>query len=147
MAKYDKDKVDALIKGKYVDCKVNMVPASLKETYSDLVSKNPVLVSRELIVDGRVIFGVEYAQDGEVAGLYTTDEKGKRVNFEHSFEEGSNSAANMLAQRLWCVKASVMHGLTKPAVNDIKPVDKPAEENGTEVKLNKRVPVKPGSER
>lgn len=84
----------------YFDCKVDMVPASLKETYSDLVSKKPVLVSRELIVDNRPLIGIEYAPDGEVVSVYTTDHKGKRVNFENAAEDKSNTAPDLIAQRL-----------------------------------------------
>lgn len=96
----------------YFDCKVDMIPTSLKETYSDLVSKNPVLVSRELIVDNRPLIGIEYAPDGEVVSVYTTDLKGKRVNFENAAEDKNNTAPDLFAQRLAEAK-SIMPKHTK----------------------------------
>ena len=104
-----------LQKQKYYDWKVDIVHASLKETYSDLVSKNPVLVSRELIVDGRPLIGIEYAPDGEVASVYTTDSKGKRVNFENAAEQtASNTAPDLISQRLAEAK-TIVHDTQKSA--------------------------------
>ncbi len=118
--KVDFSKVEDLQKQKYFDCKVDLVPASLKETYSDLVSKNPVLVSRELIVDGRPFIGIEYAPDGEVASVYTTDAKGKRVNFENAAEQtASNTAPDLIAQRL--AEAQIAMHQNKPAVEIEQP--------------------------
>lgn len=111
--KVDYSKVEDLQKQKYFDCKVDLVPASLKETYSDLVSKSPVLVSRELIVDGRPLIGIEYAPDGEVASVYTTDAKGKRVNFENAAEQTTPHAApDLISQRLAEAK-TIVHDTTK----------------------------------
>lgn len=121
--KVDFSKVEDLQKQKYFDCKVDLVPASLKETYSDLVSKKPVLVSRELIVDGRPLIGIEYAPDGEVASVYTTDAKGKRVNFENAAEQtNSNAAPDLISQRLAEAK-NIVHDTTHTAE-----VEKPAPE-------------------
>lgn len=107
--KYDKDKVEAKLKQEYFARKVDFIPTSLKETYSDLVSKEPVLVSRELIVDGRPLIGIEYAPDGEIASVYTTDNKGKRVNFENTDEEKLNAAPDILSRRLANVKNTITH--------------------------------------
>ncbi len=98
--KIDYAKAEKLQDQTYFDCKVDMVPASLKETYSNLVVKNPVLVSRELIVDGRPLIGIEYAPDGSVVNVYTTNMKGKRVNFENAAEEKTAAAPDLIAQRL-----------------------------------------------
>lgn len=98
--KVDYTKAETLQKQKYFDCKVNMVPASLRETYSDLVSKKPVLVSRELIVDGHPLIGIEYAPNGEVASVYTTDTKGMRVNFENAIEHTEHTSKDLISQRL-----------------------------------------------
>lgn len=96
----DYTKAEKLQEQTYFDCKVDMVPASLRETYSDLVSKKPVLVSRELIVDGRPLIGIEYAPSGEVASVYTTDAKGKRVNFENAAEHTEHTSKDLISQRL-----------------------------------------------
>lgn len=98
--KVDYTNAEEFQKKTYFDCKVDMIPTSLKETYSDLVSKNPVLVSRELIVDNRPLIGIEYAPSGEVVSVYTTDAKGKRVNFENAAEDKNNTAPDLFAQRL-----------------------------------------------
>jgi len=74
------DKYTALINQGYLENKLKMIPTSVKETYSSLVEKNPVLVSRELIADDRVMLGVEYAPDGTAVKAYTTDNKGRQVN-------------------------------------------------------------------
>lgn len=100
MTKVDYTKAEKLQEQKYFDCKVDMVPASLKTTYSDLVSKNPVLVSRELIVDGRPLIGIEYAPNGDVASVYTTDLKGKRVNLENSVEHTERTSKDLISKRL-----------------------------------------------
>ncbi len=113
--KYDKDKVEAQLNQEYFSCKVDMVPASLKETYSDLVSKKPVLVSRELIVDGRPFIGIEYAPDGDVASVYTTDVKGRRVNFENTAEKtASNTAPDLISERLATVRGSHKEAAYEP---------------------------------
>lgn len=105
--KYDKDIVEAQLNQEYFARKVDMVPASVKETYSDLAGKNPVLVSRELVVDDRPLIGIEYAPDGEVASVYTTDAKGRRVNFENTAEKAtSNAAPDLISERLAMVKGS-----------------------------------------
>lgn len=108
--KYDKDKVEAKLNQEYFARKVDLVPVSLRETYSDLVSKNPVLVSRELMVDGRPLIGIEYTTDGEIANVYTTDAKGKRVNFENTAEQStSNTAPDLISERLAAVKDTITH--------------------------------------
>ncbi len=98
--KVDYTKAEQLQDQTYFDCKIDMVPASLKTTYSELVSKNPVLVSRELIVDGRPLIGIEYTPNGEVASVYTTDIKGKRVNFENSAEHADYTSKDLITQHI-----------------------------------------------
>lgn len=73
------DKYTALINQGYLENKLKMIPTSVKETYSSLDEKKPILVSRELIADGQVMLGVEYAPDGTAVNAYTTDNKGQKV--------------------------------------------------------------------
>lgn len=121
--KVDYSTAEKLLKESQFNCKVDLIPASLKETYSELVSKNPVLVSRELIVDGRPLIGIEYAPDGKVATVYTTDAKGKRVDFENSAGQESNTAQDIISQRL---------AKTKEAIHD----------NGKTVAVERPAPAK-----
>lgn len=64
-----------------IDFKLQMVPASIKNTYSSISGKDE-LVSRELIVNNNQVFiGIEYA-NGEPVSAYTTDPTGKRISLE-----------------------------------------------------------------
>ena len=73
--------IEALLNEKYFESKIDMIPASLKTIYSAVGGKD-VLVARELIINDRVMLGVEYTPDGLIAGAYTTDKNGRRVRVE-----------------------------------------------------------------
>lgn len=96
------DKYSALINQGFLENKIKMIPTSIKETYSDLVSKKPVLVTRELIADGKVVLGVEYNSDGETVNAYTTDKQGHHVTITRveEFEKDNLSVRDMVAQHL-----------------------------------------------
>ena len=63
-----------------LECKINNYPATIRHVYSKL-GKTEELVARELVIEGKVILGIEYNKDNPV-GIYTTDNKGKRVNID-----------------------------------------------------------------
>ncbi len=96
------DKYSALINQGFLENKIKMIPTSIKETYSDLVSKKPVLLTRELIADGKVVLGVEYNTDGETVNAYTTDKQGHHVTITHveDLENDNLSVRDMVAQHL-----------------------------------------------
>ncbi len=109
--KYDKDKVEARLNQEYFAHKVDLIPVSLKETFSDL-GKNPVLVSRELIVEGRPLLGIEYAPNGkDVVNVYTTDTKGRRVNFENADEQKPSAAPDLISERLNTLRQTMSHDI------------------------------------
>jgi len=81
------DKYTALMNQKFLENKIKMIPSTIKETYSDLDQKNPVLVSRELIADDHVMLGVEYAPDGAAVRAYTTDANGKKISMTNIDEK------------------------------------------------------------
>ena len=79
----------------FIDFKLQMVPASIKNTYSSISGKDE-LVSRELIVNNNQVFiGIEYA-DGVPVSAYTTDPTGKRIFLEKLDNE---NVADPLATR------------------------------------------------
>ena len=63
-----------------LDCKVNNIPATIRHVYSKL-GKTEELVARELVIEDKVVLGIEYNKNKPV-GIYTTDNKGKRVNID-----------------------------------------------------------------
>jgi len=75
---------------KFLENKIKMIPTTIKETYSDLDQKNPVLVSRELIADGHTMLGVEYVNNTPVRA-YTTDETGKKIGITNLDEKNNYS--------------------------------------------------------
>lgn len=116
--KIDYTKAEQLQEETYFNCKVDMIQASLKETFSNIGKGEPHLVLRELLVDGLPFIGIEYGSNGEIANVYTTDAKGKRVNFENAAEERIATAPDLIAQRLEEVRNMVPeheHTATKEA--------------------------------
>lgn len=92
--------IEALLNEQYFASKVDMIPASLKSIYSAIEGKD-VLIARELIINDRVMLGVEYSPDGVIAGAYTTDRTGKRVRVESSDEKTDNhTSRNLISERL-----------------------------------------------
>lgn len=81
------DKYTARMNSIALENKIKMIPTTIKETYSDLVHQNPVLISRELIADNHVMLGVEYAPDGTAVRAYTTDSKGKKIGITNIDEK------------------------------------------------------------
>ena len=93
--------IEALLNEKYFESKIDMIPASLKTIYSAVGGKD-VLVARELIINDRVMLGVEYTPDGLIAGAYTTDKNGRRVRVESNYEktEANRTPHNLISERL-----------------------------------------------
>ena len=83
--------IEALLNEKYFESKIDMIPASLKTIYSAVGGKD-VLVARELIINDRVMLGVEY----------TTDKNGRRVRVESNYEktEANRTPHNLISGRL-----------------------------------------------
>lgn len=116
------DKYSALINQGFLENKLKMIPTSIKETYSDLVNKKPVLLTRELIADGKVVLGVEYSAEGEAVNAYTTDKTGRHITIAR-VEDMDNtkdlSVRDMIAEHL--KKMSVMQNNERPAATKAKP--------------------------
>lgn len=118
------DKLEAMQNQAYFESKLQMVPASLKHTYSNLNGKEDTLVARELIVDGRVMIGIEYAPDGSVSSAYTTDQKGKRVNIENAVEnKKDHTPKDIISKRLDEVSKTL--GNIKETARTDEPVQAP----------------------
>ena len=90
--------IEALLNEKYFESKIDMIPASLKTIYSAVGGKD-VLVARELIINDRVMLGVEYTPDGLIAGAYTTD-KSVRVESNYEKTEANRTPHNLISERL-----------------------------------------------
>ena len=96
----------------FIDFKLQMVPASIKNTYSSIGGKDE-LVSRELIVNNNQVFiGIEYA-DGVPVSAYTTDPTGKRIFLEKLDNE---NVADPMATR--DVISNRLSELSKQVVRD-----------------------------
>lgn len=109
------DKYSALINQGFLENKLKMIPTSIKETYSDLVSKKPVLLTRELIADDKVVLGVEYSAEGEAVNAYTTDKTGRHITIarvEEMDNTKDSSVRDMIADHL--KKMSVMKNNERP---------------------------------
>lgn len=92
----DIDKYAAIQNAELLNCKVNNIPATIRHIYSK-IGKTEELIARELIV-GDVALGINYKNDVPV-GLYTTDEKGKRIElpFEQN-NEVANTPTNIISK-------------------------------------------------
>ena len=75
-----------------LDCKVNNIPATIRHVYSKL-GKTEELVARELVIEDKVVLGIEYNKNKPV-GIYTTDNKGKRVNIDIEQDNKVSSVPN-----------------------------------------------------
>ncbi len=93
--------IEALMNEKYFESRMDMVPASIKETICEIGGKK-VIVSRELIVNDRTMIGVEYTPDGLIAGAFTTDKNGKKIKVESNYSENENhhTPQNLISERL-----------------------------------------------
>ena len=93
--------IEALMNEKFFEYRMNSIPASLKETTCAIGGKE-VTVARELIIDNRVMIGVEYTPDGLIAGAYTSDKNGKRIKVESNYKENNNhhTPQNLISERL-----------------------------------------------
>lgn len=93
--------IEALMNEKYFESRMDMVPASIKETTCEIGGKE-VIVSRELIVKGRTMIGVEYTPDGLIVGAFTTDKNGKRIKVESNYGENEkhHTPQNLISERL-----------------------------------------------
>lgn len=63
-----------------IDFKLQMIPASIRNIYSNIGEKEE-LVARELIVNNHVFIGITYA-NGSPVSAYTTDASGKQIPLE-----------------------------------------------------------------
>lgn len=93
--------IEALINEKYFESRMDMIPASIKETICEIGGKK-VIVSRELIIKDRTMIGVEYTPDGLIAGAFTTDKNGKKIKVESNYETAENhhTPQNLISERL-----------------------------------------------
>jgi len=91
------DKLEALQNQTLLENKLNLIPTTLRNIYSGIDGTNK-LVARELVVDGRVMIGIEYADDGSVASAYTTNSKGKRINLNK--KEAKEAPKDLISERL-----------------------------------------------
>lgn len=91
--------IEALQRNKYIESKFDMIPAELKNIYSE-VSGKETLVARELRVDGHVVIGIEYAPNGDVVCAYTADKKGKRINLENAETRDTQAPKDLISRRL-----------------------------------------------
>lgn len=93
--------IEALMNEKYFESRMDMVPASIKETICEIGGKK-VTVSRELIVNDRTMIGVEYTPDGLIASAFTTDKNGKKIKVESNYEPSKNhhTPQNLISERL-----------------------------------------------
>ena len=124
------DKYTAKINQEFLENKIKMIPSSVKETYSDLVSQNPILVSRELVVNGQVTLGVEYAPNGDPVCTYTTDNKGNHINIEKVDNSTNlyenNTLKDLISERLQAIADIKENKATaKAKVSDVKEVARP----------------------
>ncbi len=127
--KPDLNQLEALQKQKYIESKIDMVPASLKEIKSAIGNKEAVLVARELIINDRIVIGIEYTPEGDVASAYTSDENGKRIMLENTRETAANlTSANLISQRLEAANSLTQEKAAKtvetPAVKKVRPAQK-----------------------
>ena len=93
--------IEALMNEKYFESRMDMVPASIKETICEIGGKK-VVVSRELIINDRTMIGVEYTPDGLIAGAFTTDKNGKKIKVESNYGENDihHTPQNLISERL-----------------------------------------------
>ena len=93
--------IEALMNEKYFESRMDMIPASIKETICEIGGKK-VIVSRELIIKDRTMIGVEYTPDGLIAGAFTTDKNGKKIKVESNYKTAENHHApqNLISERL-----------------------------------------------
>lgn len=115
------DKYSALINQGFLENKLKMIPTSIKETYSE-VSKEPVLLTRELIADDRVVLGVEYNTNGEAVNAYTSDKSGRHITIARveDITQDNLSVRDMIAEHL-----KKMSGMQKSEQPE-QPKEKPA---------------------
>ena len=93
--------IDALLNQKYVDCRIDDVPATIRCTYSAIDNKKEdVLLSRELRVYDKVVFGIEYTPEGEIASLYKEDEKGQRVSHRLNGTDKDRTPAEFIEKQM-----------------------------------------------
>ncbi len=93
--------IDALLNQKYVDCRIDDIPATIRCTYSAIDSKkDDILLSRELRVYDKVIFGIEYTPEGEIASLYKEDDKGQRITHRFNNADKDRTPAEFIEKQM-----------------------------------------------
>lgn len=127
--------IEALMNEKFFEYRMNSIPASLKETTCAIGDKE-VTVSRELIIDNRVMIGVEYTPDGLIAGAYTSDKNGKRIKVESNYKEDNthHTPQNLISERL----EEISRNMQKEKEDATRKFEKNAEERKPEAKKIKK---------
>lgn len=127
--------IEALMNEKFFESRMDMIPASIKETICEIGNKK-VTVSRELIIDNRVMIGVEYTPDGLIAGAYTSDKNGKRIKVEGNYKEDSthHTPQNLISERL----EEISKNMQKEKEDATRKFEKNAEERKPEAKKIKK---------
>lgn len=124
MTKANLSKIEAIQKQKYVESKLDLIPASLRNVYSSIGGKD-TLVARELFIDDKLVLGIEYSPEGAVAGAYTTDTKGNRIYMENTQaqEEKASAPKDLISRKLDEVAKNLVKD--EPTLShDEKPVEK-----------------------
>lgn len=121
MTKANLSNIEAIQNQKFVESKLDLIPASLRNVYSNIGDKE-VLVARELFIDDKLVLGIEYS-DGVVANAYTTDTKGKRIYMENpQLQEEATAPKDLISRKLDEVAKNL--DKHKSVSHEEKPVEK-----------------------
>jgi hypothetical protein len=132
------EKLETLMEQKRSEKKLSMVPAYIKDIESQLDKKTPpVLVERQLVVNGKVVMGFVYDNAHNVAEAYTI-RNGKRVKFELPEEKTVMDRISARVDEVSAAKARIdkmndrMHSHTKKTVAEppAKEVEHTARKSG-----------------
>lgn len=129
--------IEARMNEKYIESRIDMIPASLK-VISSKISGKEVIIARELIIEDRVFLGVEYTPDGDIAGAYTTDDKGRHIKVESNYEKTPDNRTphNLISERLEKVSRTLAQENGKNQPESVKEAPAPMKKVVVRRKLN-----------